>query len=543
MIKMKLIIILLALSSLVQAQTTSYSDATFTEYFRRSKGWISSDATISVPLPNGKVLWLFGDTHLDNLNDTTNTVPCLFHVRNSMMVQDAVDRNQFITILDNTKKDINRTPVKLMDNDTTLFWPGHGYVRGDTVTTFWFRYHSTKLTTIGIYVVKMYWPALTDAKAIKSIKKIPVNNDALKDFEFGNTVIADEASNFLYIYGHKKNWIVLEPYLARCPLGNVMGKWEFYDGSGWTSDLSKAKKISSEYVSPSFSAFKLNGKYYIITQENGFLVCGLGRQMFAYSGDTPYGPFVNKKTIWVMNDKYKDSYMITYNGTVHPEFTANNEVLISYNVNGICPSECKNAWTDRMNADTYRPKFVRVPFSVLDNGYDFKPQSVAEASVTSGTPPFKVDFKGRASLGVGGVTYSWDFGDGTSIVTDRDPSHTFTTKGTYNVQLTVKDSKNQTETSALTISSGTTSAEEIKDYKDEICVYPNPTKDTFMVEVANFNPVLPTRIVVSNASGQEVISEIIHSQISTFRLKENGLYYIAISEGEKQTVLKIIKQE
>lgn len=541
--RIKLTLISLALCHVVLAQTTSYADATFTEYFRRSKGWISSDAIISVPLPNGKILWMFGDTHLDNLNVATNTVPCMFQVRNSMMVQDAVDRNQFITILDKTKNDINRTSVKLVNNDTTLFWPGHGYVLGDTVTTFWFRYHSTKLTTIGIYAVKMYWPTLTDATAIKSIKKIPVNDASLKDFEFGNAVIAHEASNFLYIYGHKKNWIVLEPYLARCPLDNVMGKWEFYDGSGWTSDLTKAKKISNEWVSPSFSAIKLNNKYYIITQENGFLTCGLGRQMFAYSSDTPFGPFVNKKTIWVMNDMYKGSYMITYNGTAHPEFNANNELLISYNVNGICPNECKNAWTDRMNADTYRPKFVRVPFDVLDNGYSFDPQSVITASVASGIPPFKVEFKGYASVGEGSITYSWDFGDGSPFVSERDPYHIYTTKGSFNVQLTVEDSKNQTETSTLTISSGTTSAEEIKGYKNEICVYPNPTKDTFVVELANINPVLPTRIVVSNASGQEVISEIIHSQISTFRLKENGLYFIAISEGEKQTVLKIIKQE
>jgi len=543
MIKMKLIVILLALSSLVQAQTTSYSDATFTEYFRRSKGWISSDATISVPLPNGKVLWLFGDTHLDNLNAATNTVPCLFQVRNSMMVQDAVDRNQFITILDNTKNDINRTPVKMVNNDTTLFWPGHGYVRGDTVTTFWFRYHNTKLTTIGIYAVKMYWPSLTDATAIKSIKKIPVNDAALKYFEFGNAVIADEASNFLYIYGHKKNWVVLEPYLARCPLDNVMGKWEFYDGVAWTTDLSKAKKISDEYVSPSFSAIKLNNKYYIITQENGYLTCGLGRQMFAYSSDTPFGPFVNKKTIWVINDMYKGSYMITYNGTAHPEFNANNELLISYNVNGICPTECKNTWTDRMNADTYRPKFARVPFDVLDNGYSFDPQSVIIASVTSGIPPFKVDFKGYASVGERSISYSWNFGDGSPLVTVRDPSHFFNEKGTFNVELTVKDSKNRTATSSVTIYSVITASKEISSINEEICIYPNPIKDSFVVEIPNFKPNLPTRISISNSAGQEVLWKMAQGKCTTFRLKENGVYYVRITEGEKQTVLKIIKQE
>lgn len=543
MIRFRFIVLFLIITGTGLAQTTSYRDSVFTEYFRRSQGWISSDATISVPLPNGKVLWMFGDTHLDNLNPADTTVPCLFQVRNSMMVQDAVDRNKFIIILDNTKNDVNRTPVKLKDNDTTLFWPGHGYVLGDTVTTFWLRYHSTKLTTIGIYAVKIYWPDFTDATAIKSIKKIPVNQNALADFEFGNALIPDPETNFLYIYGHRKNWIVLEPYLARCPLDNVMGKWEFYDGSGWTTDLTKAKKISNEYVSPSFSAIKLNGKYYIIAQENGYLTCGLGRQIFAYSSDNPYGPFANKQTIYVMNDKFKGSYMITYNATSHTEFNENNELLVSYNVNGICPTQCQNAWTGRMNADTYRPKFVRIPFAVLDTGYRFAPQSVISASKTSGQPPFKVEFKGWASVGDGGLKYSWNFGDGTPTVKERDPYHVYTRQGTFDVELKVTDGRNQTATSNLTVYSGTTTSAEIEKMEEDICVYPNPTKDTFVVEIPGFSPKRSTRMIVYNEAGQEVMNEDIQSSTTTYRLKENGLYYVAVIEGEKQTVVKIIKQD
>jgi len=31
----------------------------------------------------------------------------------------------------------------------------------------------------------------------------------------------------------------------------------------------------------------------------------------------------------------------------------------------ICPSQCKNIWTDRLDADTYRPKFFRVPMDLI----------------------------------------------------------------------------------------------------------------------------------------------------------------------------------
>ena len=108
--KTKLIIIpyllmLLAqpLFSAGQAAGGSRFDSVWTEYFRRnSGGWTAGDATISVPLPDGRVIWLFGDSYTANVNLTNNTLPCLFQVRNCFMVQDSVDPSVFKTVLDTT---------------------------------------------------------------------------------------------------------------------------------------------------------------------------------------------------------------------------------------------------------------------------------------------------------------------------------------------------------------------------------------------------------------------------------------------------------
>src|SRR5688500_12071409 len=94
----------------------SYKDVTFTEYFRRTSGWTASDGTISVPLPSGKTIWLMGDSYIDNYNEADNTIPCLFQVRNAILVQDILNPSELTTILDNSQTGVNRTPIKLQSN-------------------------------------------------------------------------------------------------------------------------------------------------------------------------------------------------------------------------------------------------------------------------------------------------------------------------------------------------------------------------------------------------------------------------------------------
>jgi len=74
------------------------------------------------------------------------------------------------------------------------------------------------------------------------------------------------------------------------------------------------------------------------------------------------------------------------------------------------------------------------------------------ANVTSGVAPLTVSFTGTASGGTAPYTYSWNFGDGTPTSSTQNPSHTFTTAGTYPVTLTVHDAASATATASTTIS-------------------------------------------------------------------------------------------
>lgn len=56
-------------------------------------------------------------------------------------------------------------------------------------------------------------------------------------------------------------------------------------------------------------------------------------------------------------------------------------------------------------------------------------------SPPEGYVPFNVDFNSTGTIGA--VTYSWDFGDGSPLSTDANPSHLYNSMGIYTVTLTV----------------------------------------------------------------------------------------------------------
>lgn len=364
------IILLISLSAGAQVFMQGYHDSVFTEYFRRnSGGWTAGDATLSVPLPDGRTIWLFGDSYLADVDTTDNTLPCLFQVRNCMMVQDSSDPSLMTTYIDESQSGVLRTTFKLSPTDPSPLWPGHGYTDEDTVLIYFDLIDNSTLENLGIYIARLQLPQLT----INSIRPLP----DYADIQVGRAVITDTASGYRYIYGNKVDWIVWEPFIARTLIGtNIEAPYQFYTGTGWTFNPYLAAPVSEEYVSPGFSVFKMNNKYYMLTQENGLLTCSLGREIYIMESEKPWGPFVNKQLVYTIEYQFNGYYTLTYNAQCHPSFTENNELLISYNVNDvvdtldpyICPSQCKDIGRDRLDADTYRPKFIRVPILSVNSG-------------------------------------------------------------------------------------------------------------------------------------------------------------------------------
>jgi PKD repeat protein len=94
-----------------------------------------------------------------------------------------------------------------------------------------------------------------------------------------------------------------------------------------------------------------------------------------------------------------------------------------------------------------------VTITVSSSPSSGSPTATATASVTSGTSPLVVSFTGAGSGGSPPYTYAWNFGDDSTSVL-QNPSHTYTTAGTFMATLTVTDSAGRTgqSTVVLTVS-------------------------------------------------------------------------------------------
>lgn len=83
------------------------------------------------------------------------------------------------------------------------------------------------------------------------------------------------------------------------------------------------------------------------------------------------------------------------------------------------------------------------------------PVAMASSDVSAGRVPLTVNFSSAGSYDPddpdGTLAVSWDFGDGSAVAREADPSHAYTEPGTYIAVLTVTDGQGQTATAHVEI--------------------------------------------------------------------------------------------
>jgi hypothetical protein len=154
--------------------------------------------------------------------------------------------------------------------------------------------------------------------------------------------------------------------------------WSAWDGNTFSKDLSKRRSIIPEPDSISdeltIRRLSINGKptFVMVTFDTSPGYADW-KDLYLYSACEPQGPFMTKHHFYrtptagqkklpgMTGSQSLQSGLSVYNPHMHPQFTENGKLLVSYNSN--LPFGSKPG--DSIYADFYRPRFVLVPVEGL----------------------------------------------------------------------------------------------------------------------------------------------------------------------------------
>ena len=346
-------------------------------FYADSNGITGADGVFSILLPNGSSVFLLGDCFLGKVVDGTRDIKTPM-LRNAFNLIDS-DQTHATAIVRGTLID----PLTLMEppcesGDTTYrwYWPGHGFVRSDTLYIFALNLYTDR--SVNIFISKPEGEKdeidrMAEEMFSFRIKQVDLLSFKLPDFthiethrvefdyqqnaiDFGNCVLVD--SGYVYIYGTKNLTNFSELHVARTPLNSKVfyRSWEYFDGANWRSDIKESAPIKVDLsISEQFSIFRYGDRYILLTMDRA------GTDIFTFFSNSPYRNFDGKKLQYSTPETRYDSTgrLFTYNALAHPQYVDDGMLLVSYCVNSF------NVRDIYENVECYRARFIRIPISCI----------------------------------------------------------------------------------------------------------------------------------------------------------------------------------
>mgnify|MGYP002397435824 FL=1 len=300
-------------------------------FTKNGPGWTGADGTLSVELNDGRSLWIFGDTFLGIVNQDRSRTSFAF-VNNTVLLQVGND-------LTNPVQG-PRAFASPPESDW-WYWPGHGHVHGDTLELIMYAMVQSEPGMWGFdyAAIDLLKYTLPDLQWVSNERKVN-----FPTINFGTSILKE--GEYIYVYGAEKQGLNKYLHVARCKGGSLSNDWEYFDGEDWVSDMAKSRRQAPN-VSEQFSVFQDGNQYYLLTQHHV-----LGEEIYMYRSDKVHTGFTQRKLIYCTPETHGDIF--TYNAFAHPQFSDEDGLLISYNVNSFNFNDVLK------NADNYRPWFFRV---------------------------------------------------------------------------------------------------------------------------------------------------------------------------------------
>lgn len=331
-----------------------------------------TDNNISVPLPDGRVLWLFNDTWTYSLDFYSN-------YRGQSL---GLPRNYLVVQNGSTLTPLTGSTFFTPTTSGNIYWPTDATVDGNNLYVL-------------LAEVSNGGGGSQVAQAIASISLSNLTLTGVVNLPWKYARILNAGDGYIYIYGVG---------VARVPVGSFgnTAAWTFYNGTSWVSDSSQAVALTNL---DSVSAIERLGQNNYALIYNGYL----GAKFYARFAPSPIGPWGNAVQVGATTAGKSVSYF--YMPYLHKETAQNGVYTIGYSDNGTGESDVV-----RYNKSFYNPHYIKTP-----NLLDLSPYTA---------DTFSESFT-NAYAAVGWRTYggTWTISSGTYNVTAANDGYYAIAKG------------------------------------------------------------------------------------------------------------------
>jgi hypothetical protein len=312
---------------------------------RRSDLWAGADLTGVVGLPDGRKLWLFGDTQYTAVNGNGSRGALTGFANNSAFIESGGCMRH---VTGNGAQRAHQSWIT-PPQPGTMYWPGGGVVVGNTLSVF--LGHLLPAPPFGQLLDRAVATFSLPDLRLLGVTPLPFSPS---DIGWGASAIPGSDGN-VYIYGTRRPSCAFcfsdDGYVARAPAGSVANAatWTYFDGKTWSPNPAAAKPILSG-AGAQLSIKPFRGGWLAISKAADFL----SNNIVAWWSPSPTGPWTSFGTIYQTPSYSAHSY------TYMPDIisTTSTSIVYAFNVGTFSTAE------SAANASLYGPRFrsFTVPF-------------------------------------------------------------------------------------------------------------------------------------------------------------------------------------
>jgi len=357
-----------------QFASQAYRDDHVVSFFHRKHGSISFDQGNSIPLSDGRSVWVTEDTYTQNDNLQPNgEFKCgwFFDIHNSLLLQpanhswDEAQTNNIITHNSTHQYEALASPG---DHNATETWPGVGVEIGNHV--YMYAYEGPQQNGFNDVVIYDFTEGAGGSLDWGTGVRHAIPGVSDQDTITYAAGMVKPGDGYVYAYGTQNVFLVKFLYVARFAENNPF-VWTFWNGTTWAArpSYNTAAQVTNighdNSVQANTAISYVNGKYVMMQMDLGYFCDNNPHNIYMSTSTSMFGPFTPLKTVFTIEDMISGHLCNYYTPAIHPEFVnGKNELLITYclNYTSCQVSTCPDGYLD---PNFYQVKGVRVPYSEI----------------------------------------------------------------------------------------------------------------------------------------------------------------------------------